>query len=120
MYALGAHFFDTMQPIVTWVHAPSVEAVAAHWDGHHIVDDGKLIVFRRGRPYDSAARKSLDIFSTTMLLDDDVERQIALTVPAPEAMRWRPFARIVPAPLCSWEEDVAFAYTIVVDSSKKI
>ena len=114
------HFFKSMQPIVTWVHAESADAVAHQWDGHHIVDEGKLMVFRRGAPFSARASKSHDIYITTMLLDDDVERQVALTVPAPEAMRWLPFARIVPAPLCTWEEDASFSYTIVVDSSKKI
>lgn len=120
MIVPSAHFFTSMQPIVTWVHADSAEAVAQHWDGHHIVDDGTLMVFRRGPPYSQSASKSLDIYCTTMLLDDDVDRQIAMTVPAPEGMRWRPFARIVRAPLCTWEEDAGFCYTIVVDSSKKI
>jgi hypothetical protein len=120
MAHLAAHLLTAMGPIVTWTRADTVDEVAASWDGHHIVAENALMVFRRGAPFDTGGRTRNDIYVTTMQLDDDVARQIALTVPAPEHMRWRPFARVVSAPLKTWEEDAGFVHTIVVDTSKKI
>lgn len=120
MHYLASQIFSSMAPLITWTQAPSVEEVARSWDGHHIVHDNTLMVFRRGAPYDDWGRSKWDVYCASFALEADVERQVALLVPAPEAANWRPFARIVEAPLKSWDDNSAFSHTIVVDTTKKI
>ena len=109
-----------MAPVVVWLKGKTADEVAQYWDGHHIVSDNTLFIYRCGAPYDDRRKTRHDVYVTELVADDDLERQIALTVPAPECAVWRPFARITPAVGADWDADSNFSYVIVTEGGKKI
>lgn len=109
-----------MAPVVVWIKNKTVEEVAQYWDGHHIVADSTLFIYRCGAPYDDSPNTRHDVYVTELLADEDVARQVALTVPAPECARWRPFARITSLLDSSWDAESNFTYVIVAEGNKKI
>jgi hypothetical protein len=63
------------------------------WDGAHLVDNDSLWLFRCGAPYESGPL-SPAVYYVRMKRDVDLEKQIAMLVPPPEALSWRKLGNI--------------------------
>jgi hypothetical protein len=63
------------------------------WDGAHLVDTTCLWLFRCGPPYEDES-SSNDVYYVRMRRDADLEKQIAMLVPPPEALSWKKLGTI--------------------------
>ena len=64
------------------------EEMKESWDGAHLVDKESLWLFRCGAPYEDF-QDHYAVYYVRMKRDADLEKQIALLVPPPEALHWR-------------------------------
>jgi hypothetical protein len=68
--------------------ARSKAEMAESWHHAHVVDNMSLWLFRCGAPYEDEMGSDA-VYYVRMKRDDDLDKQIAMLVPPPEALSWR-------------------------------